>query len=52
LITEGLIDGDAVNAIRNAVIARFEVAVEHAKAAPLPTLADLETDVFAIGESA
>jgi TPP-dependent pyruvate/acetoin dehydrogenase alpha subunit len=51
LIAEGLIDGDAVNSIRNAVIARFEVAVERAKAAPLPTLADLETDVFAIGES-
>jgi TPP-dependent pyruvate/acetoin dehydrogenase alpha subunit len=52
LIADGLIDTDGVKALREAVIARFDDAVEKAKAAPQPTLADLETDVFAMGEPA
>ncbi len=52
LMADGLIDADGLKAMKDGVIARFEAAVEKAKAAPQPTLADLETDVFAMGEPA
>ena len=38
---------DTLDEIKAGVIRRFAAAVESAKAAPLPTLADLETEVFA-----
>jgi len=47
LKADGLIDDAALAEMKTAVVARFEAAVEKAKLAPQPTLADLETDVFA-----
>jgi len=47
LEADGLIDAAGVEAMRTGVIARFEAAVERARVAPQPTLADLETEVFA-----
>jgi TPP-dependent pyruvate/acetoin dehydrogenase alpha subunit len=44
---DGLIDDARFDEMRSAVVHRFEAAVERAKAAPLPTLDVLETDVFA-----
>ena len=52
LEADGLIDAAGVEAMRQAVVARFEAAVDRAKAAPQPTLADLETLVFAEGAAA
>ena len=47
LKADGLIDDAALAEMKIAIVARFEAAVERAKLAPQPTLADLETDVFA-----
>jgi pyruvate dehydrogenase E1 component alpha subunit len=47
LIADGLIDADGVAAMRNAVDERFEAAAERARNEPKPSLADLETEVFA-----
>jgi pyruvate dehydrogenase E1 component alpha subunit len=47
LAETGVIDEAGVERMRASVVQRFAEAVERAKAAPLPTLADLETDVFA-----
>ena len=44
---EGLIDAAGVAAMKAEARQSFEAAVERAKAAPQPTIADLETDVFA-----
>jgi TPP-dependent pyruvate/acetoin dehydrogenase alpha subunit len=44
---DGLIDRTMLDELKARVVRRFEAAVEHAKAAPVPTLADLETEVFA-----
>lgn len=52
LIADGLIDAQGVKELKDTVIARFEAAVKQAKRAPMPTLADLETDVFAAKEPA
>jgi TPP-dependent pyruvate/acetoin dehydrogenase alpha subunit len=49
---DGLIDPDGVKRIRAAATERFEAAVEIAKSAAQPTLDDLETDVFAMKETA
>lgn len=48
LRADGLLDDAGLTEIKHAAARRFEAAVERAKAAPLPTLDDLETDVFAI----
>jgi TPP-dependent pyruvate/acetoin dehydrogenase alpha subunit len=47
LEADGLVDRCMLDEMKAGVIRRFEAAVESAKAAPLPTLADLETEVFA-----
>lgn len=52
LQNDGLIDADGVKGMRRAVTERFERAVEIARGAALPTLDDLETDVFAEKEVA
>lgn len=48
LRTDGLIDDVGLDDMKAAAISRFEAAVERAKAAPLPSLAELETDVFKV----
>lgn len=52
LESEGLIDAAGVKRMRDEVTKRFEAAVEGARQAKQPTLADLETDVFAEKEVA
>jgi pyruvate dehydrogenase E1 component alpha subunit len=52
LESEGLIDAAGVKRLRDEVTKRFEAAVEGARQAKQPTLADLETDVFAEKEVA
>ena len=52
LQADGLIDAEGVKRLRAEVTKRFEAAVEIAKHATQPTLADLETDVFAEKEVA
>jgi TPP-dependent pyruvate/acetoin dehydrogenase alpha subunit len=47
LQADGLIDQSGFEGMKSAVVRRFEVAAERAKSAPLPSLDDLETDVFA-----
>ncbi len=49
---DGLIDSAGLEAMKSAATGRFEAAVERAKAAPLPTVGDLEMDVFAPGAPA
>jgi pyruvate dehydrogenase E1 component alpha subunit len=49
LKADGLLEADGLERMRADAARRFEAAVERAKAAPLPTLAALETDVFAQG---
>lgn len=51
LQADGLIDAAGVAAMTAAICKRFEAAVEQAKAAPLPALADLASDVFAPGSA-
>ena len=43
----GLADPEELDRIRSEVQGRFETAVEAARRQPLPTLADLTTDVLA-----
>jgi TPP-dependent pyruvate/acetoin dehydrogenase alpha subunit len=52
LESEGLIDAAGVKRMSDEVTKRFEAAVEGARQAKQPTLADLETDVFAEKEVA
>jgi TPP-dependent pyruvate/acetoin dehydrogenase alpha subunit len=52
LESEGLIDAAGVKRMRDEITKRFEAAVEGARQAKQPTLADLETDVFAEKEVA
>jgi TPP-dependent pyruvate/acetoin dehydrogenase alpha subunit len=52
LESEGLIDAAGVKRMRDGITKRFEAAVEGARQAKQPTLADLETDVFAEKEVA
>jgi pyruvate dehydrogenase E1 component alpha subunit len=47
LIDKGLIDQPGLDAIRTRIQADFEAAVQAARREPLPTPADLETDVLA-----
>ncbi len=47
LQADGLTDPVRLEAMKSAATERFAAGVERAKAAPLPTLDDLETDVFA-----
>ena len=47
LAGEGLIEERGLAEMKARVVQRFEAAVERARSAPLPTLADLETEVFA-----
>ena len=47
-----LLEAGGLKRMRAEVTRRFEEAVENAKRAPQPTLADLETDVFAEKEVA
>ncbi len=47
LIEAGHASQEQLDAIRDEIVADFEQAVERAKVAPQPTLADLTTDVFA-----
>ena len=47
LQAEGLVDAAGVAAMQSEARGAFWAAVERAKAAPQPTVADLETDVFA-----
>ena len=44
---EGIIDAAGLEAIKARLVQEFNEAVENAKRAPLPTLQDLTTDVFA-----
>jgi TPP-dependent pyruvate/acetoin dehydrogenase alpha subunit len=48
LKSDGLISDAGLEEMRAGAVRRFEAAVERAKEAPLPTLADLETEVFKI----
>jgi pyruvate dehydrogenase E1 component alpha subunit len=50
LKADGAIDDQGIEHMRERIVREFEEAVERARAAPQPTAADLETDVFAIGE--
>jgi pyruvate dehydrogenase E1 component alpha subunit len=42
----GVVDADELKAIDNEVLGLIEQAVKEAKAAPLPTAADLTSDVY------
>ncbi len=47
LVDRGLIDAAGLEAIKTRAVEEFNQAVESARRAPLPTVADLTTDVFA-----
>jgi len=44
---QGVVDDAGLDAIKSRVLCQFNEAVEKAKRAPLPTMQDLTTDVFA-----
>ena len=46
VVSAGVISSDELAAIDKSVLALIEDSVQQAKAAPLPTLADLTTDVY------
>ena len=50
LKADGAIDDEGVERMRESIAGEFAAAVERARAAPQPTAAELETDVFAVGE--